>query len=47
MVKRSRVLVREITKDSIKTLILSVFPDDLPKPRLEHLEFGYVEPDHG
>ena len=47
MVKRSGVLVREMTKDTNKTLILPAFPDDLPKPRLEHLEFGYAEPGHG
>ena len=36
-----------MTKDTNKTLILPAFPDDLPKPRLEHLEFGYAEPGHG
>jgi len=44
MVKRSVVLVRDMARDKIKTFILSSFTDDIPKPTVEQLEFGYVEP---
>ena len=48
MVKTSAVLDRDLgTNDKVKTLILSTFPDDLQKPELEQLDFGYVEPGHG
>lgn len=40
-------LPERIDFEHIKTFILSSFPEDICKPKLEKLEFGYFEPGHG
>jgi len=39
MVNRSMVLIRDMARDKIEIFILSTFPDDIPKPTVEQLEF--------
>ena len=38
---------KEITYHEMKQLILSIFPTDIPRPDIDKLEFGYIEPGHG
>jgi len=48
MVKRSDILVEQMAlMETMKKVILSCFPHDVPKPAFDNLDFGYVEPGHG
>ena len=47
MVKASKCTSEEIDFDMMKKLILRSFPPDIPPPKADKLEFGYVEPGHG
>jgi len=48
MVKKTNVAVGMLAQmDTMKQIILSCFPHDIPKPAVDSLDFGYVEPGHG
>jgi hypothetical protein len=47
MVKADQFAPEVIGLNELKTLVLSTFPDDVPLPHKDKLEFGYVEPGHG
>ena len=44
MVKADKSVAKTI---DMKQVILSSFPSDIPQPKANKLEFGYVEPGHG
>lgn len=47
MAKADKFASEELSLCEMRELILSSFPDDIPHPCEDKLEFGYIEPGHG
>ena len=47
MVKADKSAAKVVGFNEMRELILSSFPCDVPRPDVDKLEFGYIEPGHG